>query len=1115
METPMKNSIRTRPFSGAMGQAVAERTVLRKLDPDSGEVVPHDALEAGAAFRWETWAEVAHRVALGNVLVDPTKDHGDYDKQEFEFLRDAIAQGKTLMSGRHLQHGDASQPERNMEVFTNCATAANTFSLFYLLLNGSGVGRCYDDDMMLVNWDNAPSVICVLDSDHADFDYSAHTSVRDAKHMYGEGRGTFWFEVPDTREGWAEAVEVWENAAFQKIHKDKLLILNFSKVRPRKAPIKGMQNRPSSGPVPLMNAFAKAARLKGAGLDRWLQAMHMDHYFAECVLVGGARRAARMSEKYWKDRTVLDFIMVKRPIEYAGRSLKQVVEYRKAIGDDGGLPPEAFLWSSNDSVGVDEEFWGYVHMKRTHPDFTKDDAVWARKVYKTVMECAYGDGTGEPGLINLHMLNKEPESFKKLAKNGYIGGFKYKVQEETELYVHRIAKRAQAKKHFMIVNPSLRAGTRVVTKDGAIPIEKLEGKQFQVFTRNGEYAEAECWLSGKDKPLYRVTLEGGFGHYATAEHKWPVITEHGDVRTATTDLIPGDLLPVAQVRSLRQGGIGDRSEGFLIGWNLGDGWISKSSLDGEGLYGFIVAEGKEGAKQKLAATLKDAWHTGEFGGKEEISTSCQGVRDLFHKFGVTHKKDGLPSAVFEEASDEFRAGLIDGLFSSDGHMSARGSDLGFTSSHKRLIDSIAELLGLYGIPSRVYRATRVNGEDFEAYELRIGKKEALEHFYGVFGDLTYESTNATLKSLRAHGEHRIDRIRVVTVEEVGVRENVWDIRVDDPTHSFQIAHCVTGNCGEIPLSLLGGYCTIADVVPYHCGSVEEVVEVCKSVTRALIRVNTLGCLYQAEVKRTNRIGVGLTGVHEFAWKFFGLSFRDLIKDDEKAADFWMTLKSMAANVRKEAERYAKELGVVVPHTMFTIKPSGTVSKLFGLTEGWHLPSMKFYLRWVQFRNDDPLVDQYRAAGYPSRVLETYRGHTIVGFPTQPVLSDIMPEGVIVTAGEATPEEQFTWLQLGEKYWINGAGDDVGGQISFTLKYDPDRVTYQELRDMMKQYMPTIKCCSVMPQTDNAAYEYQPEEMVTKADFESISQAIKKAMTEDVDKVHVDCDSGACPVDFTK
>ena len=79
-----------------------------------------------------------------------------------------------MMSGRHLQHGDFDQPSRPMEVFTNCATSPASFLEFQLLLNGSGVGRCYDDDMMLVNWDDTPTVRCVIAEDHKDYDPNFH-----------------------------------------------------------------------------------------------------------------------------------------------------------------------------------------------------------------------------------------------------------------------------------------------------------------------------------------------------------------------------------------------------------------------------------------------------------------------------------------------------------------------------------------------------------------------------------------------------------------------------------------------------------------------------------------------------------------------------------------------------------------------------------------------------------------------------------------------------------------------------------------------------------------------------------------------------------------------------
>jgi hypothetical protein len=272
----------------------------------------------------------------------------------------------------------------------------------------------------------------------------------------------------------------------------------------------------------------------------------------------------------------------------------------------------------------------------------------------------------------------------------------------------------------------------------------------------------------------------------------------------------------------------------------------------------------------------------------------------------------------------------------------------------------------------------------------------------------------------------------------------------------------------------------------------------------------------------------MTGVHEFAWKFFRCGFRDLIDPDFEAASlwdgkikyngkesgyhlatlpedtktraaiFWNTLSSFNAVVKEEAASYSKKLGLVTPHTAITIKPAGTTSKLFGLTEGWHLPSMTFFMRWVQFRTDDPLVEDYKKAGYPSKKLKSYEGTTIVGFPTAPVIATLGMEDALVTASEATPEEQYKWLQLGEKYWIKGEGEDLGNQISYTLKYDPEKVDYRHFIDMIRKYQKTVKVCSVMPTSNSSAYEYLPESAITKVEFESFAHKIQTVLDEDVD-----------------
>lgn len=766
----MSKEVKVRALAGGMGQAVAERTILRKKADGS----------------YETWGDVAHRVAMGNaMLAGATTSHG---LDEYCLMNKHISQASLLMSGRHLQHGDADQINRQKELFTNCSTSPASYILFLLLMSGSGVGRCYDDDLILVDWDNAPNLRVVLSNKHRDFDWSAHEDVRDAEHKYGrDSKSVMWHKVPDTREGWAQALEVWENAAFEKIHKDKMMILDFSEVRPKGSPIMGMQGRPASGPVPLMNAFMKAASLKGSGIAPWKQAMYIDHYFSECVLVGGARRAARMSTKIWTDKDIIDFIRVKRPIEFNGKSMEEVTEFRKTE------TPYGFLWSSNNSVAVDKEFWDLLDLKRTDEKFGEPLAKHARKVWKEIVACSYADGTGEPGLINVDQLNRNDDGWDKLTGHNYVGSKKYQIREETEILMSRLAKRAKRKKYNMIVNP----------------------------------------------------------------------------------------------------------------------------------------------------------------------------------------------------------------------------------------------------------------------------------------------------------------------------------------------------CGEIALSVLGGYCVIADVVPYFCETLDEAEEAFRVATRALMRVNQMDCLYKVESERTNRIGVGLTGVHEFAWKFFNVGFRDLINPDfekyatmeegweknpdtdprVRSASFWRTMERFNAAVKDEATQYAKQLGVTIPHTMTTIKPAGTTSKLFGLTEGWHLPSMRFYLRWVQFRSDDPLVKTYGDAGYPVRSLKTYEGTTIVGFPTAPIISTLGMEDKLVTAAEATPEEQYRWLQLGEKHWIVGNGEDRGNQISYTLKYDPSVVDAKQFGDMIRKYQKTVRCCSVMPQEDKSSFEYLPEEGVDKVRYEEISRAIKKQLEEDISKEHIDCENGSCPIDF--
>jgi ribonucleoside-triphosphate reductase (formate) len=335
---------------------------------------------------------------------------------------------------------------------------------------------------------------------------------------------------------------------------------------------------------------------------------------------------------------------------------------------------------------------------------------------------------------------------------------------------------------------------------------------------------------------------------------------------------------------------------------------------------------------------------------------------------------------------------------------------------------------------------------------------------------------------------------------------------------------IVNPCGEINLHFLCGYCILFDLALYNCDDQLEVFQSGRVALKALMRANKMPALYSFEVDRTNRIGISHTGLMEYAAKHHYTNFRSLVAEGSEdvgapASGFWRELANIRASIVADLSVHMEnDANMNAPHTLFTIKPAGSVSKLYGLCEGAHLPAMRYYIRWVALTNDDPLVSEYRDLGYPIKVLKTYDNTTVVGFPTIPEICKLVnSDSQITTASEASPDEQYRWLKLLEKYWI---GDSQGGQISYTLKFLQDETTYEDFRNSILEHHRDVKCCSWMFQgsVDLSAYEYLPEEPVNFDYFHAVSKKIKdnkeesgKNVDEQVDMALLECQSGYCPL----
>lgn len=324
---------------------------------------------------------------------------------------------------------------------------------------------------------------------------------------------------------------------------------------------------------------------------------------------------------------------------------------------------------------------------------------------------------------------------------------------------------------------------------------------------------------------------------------------------------------------------------------------------------------------------------------------------------------------------------------------------------------------------------------------------------------------------------------------------------------------IVNPCSEAVLHQRGAYCILSDLAPFFADTFEQILNIGKLAARFLIRTNLMNSIYHDEVKRTNRIGVGITGIFEFAYKFFNYGFYDLI-NEEKSQDFWNFLAKLRNTIEEEGRSYSTLLGVNCPHTFTVIKPSGSISKLFGLTEGAHLPEYDYLIRWVQFQSGDPLVESYRKEGYPVHELITYPNMHRVGFPMRPTISTLGMGDKLILSDEATPEEHYQWLKLLEKYWLGGKNEN--GQISYTLKINTDKISLDEFRKIVAENQSQIRCCAIMPQLSNEKladlYEYLPNERITKEQYDEIIDNIQfsKLMVQFTDADLI-CSSGACPL----
>ncbi|MEU9603667.1 ribonucleoside-triphosphate reductase, adenosylcobalamin-dependent [Streptomyces sp. NPDC048057] len=321
------------------------------------------------------------------------------------------------------------------------------------------------------------------------------------------------------------------------------------------------------------------------------------------------------------------------------------------------------------------------------------------------------------------------------------------------------------------------------------------------------------------------------------------------------------------------------------------------------------------------------------------------------------------------------------------------------------------------------------------------------------------------------------------------------------------ATVATNPCGEQPLPEMGS-CTLGHVnlgALWRPEDEDRLFEAHRLMTRYLIRATYGDITYpkQKEVmERDRRIGLGHMGVQWYA-VLNGLKFSEI-------PDSWMEhlLKELYQHVRETAEKYARELRIPVPVKLTTIAPTGSVAKLSGVSEGLHPIYGKWFRRRIRYSAIDPKqvgqLKAYEERGYHVEDCLYAPFTKVVTIPTEDALiQEVVNLGLgwreagdlVESADDLTVEQMLAVQAAYQRAFVDSA-------ISFTVNFDPAKVSRDQLRAALLKYLPDIKGTTVLPE---GSYAQAPYERINEAEFAAATAK------ESGDAVDVDCAQGACPI----
>lgn len=341
-------------------------------------------------------------------------------------------------------------------------------------------------------------------------------------------------------------------------------------------------------------------------------------------------------------------------------------------------------------------------------------------------------------------------------------------------------------------------------------------------------------------------------------------------------------------------------------------------------------------------------------------------------------------------------------------------------------------------------------------------------------------------------ERKIKRTRIKRIR-IEKNQDVYDITVNKNHNFFANKVCVH-NCSEQTLES-GELCCLIETFPSRHDTYEEYKETLKYAYLYGKTVTLLPTHWEetnAVLMKNRRIGTSQSGIID---AFVKHGRRTIIDWSDKLYGYLRALD----------KKYSDWLAIPQSIKITSVKPSGSVSLLPGVSPGIHYQHDEYYIRRMRVPSNSPLIEILKEAGYEmeynaSGATQEEREKTmVVSFPVKEKYFNKKKSDVSIW-------EQMKNLVDYQDVWADNA-------VSITVTFKKEEA--KDIKTVLEAYEDKIKAVSFLPISEHG-YEQAPYESITKEKYEEMSAKIKKAdyskMTSALNALGSKfCDGEACEI----